>query len=282
MQLNGRAQAILATVTLVLVLTVFAATDVHAVNKLFVNAQTATVGDTNVAVPVRLNNDQTLYGFSLSMSTDAAKLKITGLDLVGTTISDAGWSFGQILDGGSRISWGVVLDITDPFDLAKVVPAGQNLHIANLRVDVTAAAATSATVGFQDVPGTPPGPSAKNLLVGDQGTSITVTTQNGTITIEEPPPGGFRRGDADNNANLELTDAIRILGYLFLGSLPPTCLEAADSDDNGSVELTDAIRILNYLFTGGAAPAPPGPPPNECGPDPPGSAKFLGCDLYNC
>ncbi len=37
------------------------------------------------------------------------------------------------------------------------------------------------------------------------------------------------------------------------------CLDAADSDDNGKVELTDAIRVLNFLFTGGNAPPEPYP-----------------------
>ena len=40
---------------------------------------------------------------------------------------------------------------------------------------------------------------------------------------------------------------------------------AADADDNGNVDLSDAIRILNFLFLGG--PEPPVPGPAACGPD---------------
>jgi PKD repeat protein len=89
----------------------------------------------------------------------------------------------------------------------------------------------------------------------------------------------FHRGDSDDNGQLQLTDAVRILGYLFLGQAAPTCLEAADSDNNGQLQLTDAVRILGYLFLGQAAPAPPGPPPAQCGPDPPGT-RDLGCAAY--
>lgn len=78
----------------------------------------------------------------------------------------------------------------------------------------------------------------------------------------------FQRGDADGNGELQLTDAVRILRYLFLGDPEPPCLDSADSDDNGMVQLTDAIRILNYLFLGGEPMAPPGPPPNPCDLDP--------------
>ncbi|MBI4607069.1 MAG: hypothetical protein HY721_34325 [Planctomycetes bacterium] len=89
----------------------------------------------------------------------------------------------------------------------------------------------------------------------------------------------FHRGDADDNGQLQLTDAIRILGYLFLGAAAPACLDAADADDNGQLQLTDAIRILGYLFLGGSPPAPPGPPTDACGPDP-SSGDDLGCEAY--
>ncbi|HVR75479.1 MAG TPA: hypothetical protein VMT52_14180, partial [Planctomycetota bacterium] len=90
----------------------------------------------------------------------------------------------------------------------------------------------------------------------------------------------FHRGDADDNGDLQITDAVRILGFLFLGSPAPPCLEAADADDNGSLQLTDAVRILGFLFLGGPPPEPPGPPGEACGTDPEGSPD-LGCDNYS-
>ena len=96
--------------------------------------------------------------------------------------------------------------------------------------------------------------------------------------------GRFFRGDADDNGKLELTDALRVLGFLFLGNLPPTCLDAGDADDNGKLELTDALRILGFLFLGNAPPAPPGPPGpgNSCGVDttPDNLGVDLGCLSY--
>ena len=91
----------------------------------------------------------------------------------------------------------------------------------------------------------------------------------------------FHRGDADNNGQLQLTDAIRILGVLFLGQGSISCDDAADADDNGQIQLTDAIRILGVLFLGqGSIPAP-GPTADPCGEDP--TADALGCGTYtNC
>ena len=67
------------------------------------------------------------------------------------------------------------------------------------------------------------------------------------------------------------------MNFLFLGGRAPSCSEAGDADDNGRLELTDAIVVLNFLFLGGAPPPPPGP--TRCGTDPPGS-RDLGCESY--
>jgi hypothetical protein len=71
----------------------------------------------------------------------------------------------------------------------------------------------------------------------------------------------FRRGDADLNGRIEISDAIRALGYLFLGAGTLRCLDAADIDDDGKVEITDPIRLLDHLFSGGPEPMPPFPDP---------------------
>ncbi|MBI4600810.1 MAG: PKD domain-containing protein [Planctomycetes bacterium] len=76
----------------------------------------------------------------------------------------------------------------------------------------------------------------------------------------------FRRGDTDGSRDLTLTDAIALLGYLFLGTAAPACQDAADADDDGELSISDAIFNLGYQFLGTRAPPPPGP--NDCGVDP--------------
>ncbi len=88
----------------------------------------------------------------------------------------------------------------------------------------------------------------------------------------------FRRGDADGSADLGLTDAVLILGQLFLGQAAPACLDAADADDDGQVVITDAVYLLRSLFLGG--PGLPAPS-DACGVDPTADEVFcrenLGC-----
>jgi hypothetical protein len=69
----------------------------------------------------------------------------------------------------------------------------------------------------------------------------------------------FVRGDLDGTGTFTITDAIRILHYLFLG-FPVACPDPADADDDGDVTVTDAIYLLRHLFVGGPAPPPPSGP----------------------
>jgi len=92
-----------------------------------------------------------------------------------------------------------------------------------------------------------------------------------------PIPRQFRRGDVDQNGTMDLTDAVKILNYLFAGGVEPQCLDAADGDDSGELELTDPIRILNYLFLGTAS-VPEKPGPFQCGIDE--TLDPLDCEAY--
>ncbi len=83
----------------------------------------------------------------------------------------------------------------------------------------------------------------------------------------QEPDGGLQTpGDANQDARIDLSDAVALLGHLFLGSpavLPcgdGTLPDAAnrqllDSSGDGRVDLTDAVFLLSHLFLGGLPPA---------------------------
>jgi hypothetical protein len=88
----------------------------------------------------------------------------------------------------------------------------------------------------------------------------------------------FVRGNANADESTDLSDAVFILNYLFLGGPEPSCDDAADADDNGLLQITDAVYLLNFLFLG--KPQPPSPYPS-CGIDPTGDRPDdLSCDVY--
>lgn len=88
----------------------------------------------------------------------------------------------------------------------------------------------------------------------------------------------FIRGDCNFNMLLNVADAAAIVGHLFLGDeigFEPPCLDACDADGSTELEITDAIFLLNYLFVPGS-PVPPAPGPDTPGPSP--DEDSLGCE----
>lgn len=75
----------------------------------------------------------------------------------------------------------------------------------------------------------------------------------------------FRRGDDNGDGELDISDAIFLLVYLFAGGQEPGCQKSADADDSGTLDLTDAMYLLDFAFLLG--PAPPSPF-QDCGVDP--------------
>ena len=108
------------------------------------------------------------------------------------------------------------------------------------------------------------------------------------IDLEDPPEeagfsvsegncGTFRRGDANQDGIVDISDAIAVLTHLFLGGTA-LCLDANDADGSGSEEITDGIYLLNHLFAGGDPPPAPYP---GCGSARAG-APSLGCENPIC
>jgi CD109 antigen len=97
--------------------------------------------------------------------------------------------------------------------------------------------------------------------------SVTIRSRAGNRT--------FVRGDSNDDAIVNLSDAVAALGFLFLGNWQgarPFCEDAADSNDDGRLNITDSILTLQYLFLGGPAPRAPYP---DAGEDP--TADELRC-----
>lgn len=89
-------------------------------------------------------------------------------------------------------------------------------------------------------------------------------------------PVWFMRSDANQDGLSDMSDAVEILGELFLGEGSARgCPQSLDVDDNGAVELTDSVYLLTFLFNGGDAPPAPF---GSCGFDL--SAGGLTCETY--
>ncbi len=77
------------------------------------------------------------------------------------------------------------------------------------------------------------------------------------ILVEDPRGARFRRGDANADGRMTISDAVSLLNYLFTQGSGTACQDALDTDDDGSIQINDAVLLLAYLFTGGPRPAMP-------------------------
>ncbi|MBI4606974.1 MAG: hypothetical protein HY721_33850 [Planctomycetes bacterium] len=78
--------------------------------------------------------------------------------------------------------------------------------------------------------------------------------------------GIFIRGDSNLDRQVDLSDAVHTLTYLFLGQddlAPNYCLDAHDYNDSGDVDISDPIASLSHLFLGAGPPAAPYPAPGR-------------------
>jgi len=132
-------------------------------------------------------------------------------------------------------------------------------------------ATTTTTVFFSDSIGSPP----VALAVVVDGAANLPTTFNATLDLVPFTGSRFIRGDATQDANLDLADGIGVLSYLFLGE-PTTCLKAMDMDQSNHVSISDGVQVLCSLFCEGS-PAPSGPFP-DCGVD---LDSTLTCESFN-
>ncbi|MCX6832366.1 MAG: dockerin type I repeat-containing protein [candidate division Zixibacteria bacterium] len=61
-------------------------------------------------------------------------------------------------------------------------------------------------------------------------------------------------GDANDDGNIDISDAVFLISYIFSGGLAPDPLAAGDANCDGGVDISDAVFLISYIFSGGLAP----------------------------
>ncbi len=157
--------------------------------------------------------------------------------------------------------------------LSTTLPLRSSATLFRLTLEAPATAAPAGRIVFRDglvsvtVPQgaynevyVPPGPVDDLCLVG--------------TTIEEA--GAFRRGDANDDGTVDISDPITVLSVLFLGQADLLCRDAGDANDDGGIDVSDPIYTFGALFLGG--PAIPPPFEEGCGIDP--KDDILDCRTF--
>lgn len=86
----------------------------------------------------------------------------------------------------------------------------------------------------------------------------------------------FVRGDPNADGDVDLSDAVIVLGFLFLEEPKELlCPKSADCNDDGVADVSDSIHLLGFLFLG---TEPPVHPFRQCGSDL--TDNELSCESY--
>jgi hypothetical protein len=66
-----------------------------------------------------------------------------------------------------------------------------------------------------------------------------------------------RSGDLNVDGEIDISDMVFMVEYMFTNGEAPDPLELADVDANGAVDIADMVYFVEFMFGGGAAPQHP-------------------------
>ena len=72
--------------------------------------------------------------------------------------------------------------------------------------------------------------------------------------VPPPPETAFLRSDCNDDGEVDISDALFILGWLFTDGTPPRCIAAANANGDEGVDISDPTYLLQFLFNAGTAP----------------------------
>jgi PKD repeat protein len=248
-------------------------------NEMRVSTVRAFPGQRGVNVPVLASHDGFAQGFTIAARFEARALDVRSVEYLETnTAGHQPELFAVRMSEDPDEPYftvGMLFDVQPPFD-GRTLPPGPEHRIVNIVVDVarTAVPGTLARIELANQIGRPP---LSNIFTVN-GRSVFPLLTSGGVEVARmtfPPPRFFLRGDTDGNGQINLSDPIALLRFLFSGGLRPACADAADVTDDGRLDVADAAFALDFLFRSGRYPQPPYPDP---GMDPTAD-ELEACDL---
>jgi len=163
--------------------------------------------------------------------------------------------------------------ITELIPPTTILHAPGEVFTATFFVEPTQAGAAIPLV-VEGIPGLSPPLGYDVILQLPDGSVVEAPTTSIGLDLNISNQFPFMRGDANQNGEIDLVDAVRTLEVMFLGA-PPECIAAVDANDSGDLTLTDTMTVLDYLFASGT-PLPE--PTAECG----GDQTGLDCNEAVC
>lgn len=193
-------------------------------------------------------------GFSMGLANSA---EVTPTNVTLDLGFDADFAEVSLLGNGwtAGVVYSFTGGITATFEGATEVISADYETAGSMAGNETGA---TATLTWDDGLGSPP--VANVVVVG--GASLNAAFSDGSIELNPVVTVDFIRGDANNDARVNIADGVWIINELFLGGPANPCPISSDSNGDGNTDAGDAIYIFNYRFLDGPMPTAPYP---SCG-----------------
>ena len=186
-------------------------------------------------------------------------------------------AYGSFDIGGSSPGTLPRLDPISPLNSMDVSGDGTKLWVAGFQPHISR---ETNYLGYFDISGDLA--NARFTLVVSPGSNLPGLSGHdwriSIVSIVEPGPH-FRRGDSNNDGEIDLSDSMYTLSWLFLGGPAPGCLAAIDTNGDGTIDITDPTFLLSHLFLGGPEPVAPF---TGCGTSELETDEELGCGESPC
>jgi hypothetical protein len=80
----------------------------------------------------------------------------------------------------------------------------------------------------------------------------TFRTGDGPVAAAKYPACYVIKGDVDSSGEINISDAVYLISYIFGGGPAPASVDAGDINCDSKVNISDAVSIISFIFSGGA------------------------------
>ncbi len=91
------------------------------------------------------------------------------------------------------------------------------------------------------------------IVIEDAGDPVFSDTMGG-VRISVVTEFAYVCGDADANGDVNISDAVYIIQWIFAGGPPPWPIVAGNANCDQATNISDAVYLISYVFAGGEAP----------------------------
>ena len=216
----------------------------------------APLGEPSVDVGVFVTSPDPLRSFSFAFGYDPDSVIVRRIRRDEAVTADAEFAAVDIENDLGVTSYHVVMSFND---VGNVVPPGESVSLGAIILSVAEGVSVGDELALRIEDGLGEPPVALMVQTSGEGSQRVIPlSTDGHITVTALGEGRwFRRGNVNDDATIDLSDATYGFNHLFVGGPPPPCLDAADSNDDGELNLSDGIYLLSHLFLGGLPPPPP-------------------------